>query len=391
MKVKLALLAAIIAALFIVTGCNLSSANNFSSGTIEKNDSKDKISPEESSSKLEFTGKEIKTNATFYQDKYTVVNVKVDENAPTGIYTFDTDGLTGNTVNMYYEGNFIQAINYLWRTTVTDKVAGYYTFKFTGYLEITIRATRGSLNLYGIPEMFNGQNYVEAAAGIEGVEIKAGSTFYNDKYTIVDVIPRGAAPGLYTYDTDGYTGSVIKMYQSGTQIQKINYAWRTTVTDQAAGYYTFCFPGHMDIIVRATRGSLNLYGTPDIFNGKNYVKIRKPGLGEEITAGKTFYGDKYTIVSVMKKGVIPGYYTFTTEGNTGTKVKLYKNGIFITDINYNWRTKVTDQPAGYYTFDFPGYMKITVRATRGSLNLYGLPAIFNGLNYVNVKGCIISK
>lgn len=219
---------------------------------------------------------------------------------------------------------------------------------------------------------------------LEGTEIENGSTFYNNKYTISEVTLKGAQPGKYVFDTDGSAGSKVKMHCNGSLVMEIAYLWRTTITDKPNCYYTFSFPGYMDITVRATRGSINLYGIYKMFNGQNFVNVTNNN-AVEIAIGSTFYEDKYTVVNVVPYGELAGHYTFSCEGNTGNIIKLYINGQHEQNLIYNWRTKVTEYPAGFYTFDFPGKIEITIRATRGSLNLYGLPAMFNRTNYVNVE------
>ncbi len=102
------------------------------------------------------------------------------------------------------------------------------------------------------------------------------------------------------------------------------------------------------------------------------------------------YGN-YTVQSIALVGAPPGIYTFYTSAGDAGSVTLLQNGQSVSTISYIWQTTVSGSntsPVQSYTFTFPGYLNINVRAgsafVNGTLNLYDMPgAIFDEAHYIS--------
>ena len=123
--------------------------------------------------------------------------------------------------------------------------------------------------------------------------------------------------------------------------------------------FIFCFIIHMNLQVFALQGT-------------------------EIVVGET-YGS-YVVDSMSTSGVEPGVYSFYAEKGNDGYVKLYKDGIYVETLNYEWITTVTSKTA--YTFNFSNGISIAVRkAGTGSINLYNMPSsTFDNSHLISIPG-----
>jgi hypothetical protein len=105
----------------------------------------------------------------------------------------------------------------------------------------------------------------------------------------------------------------------------------------------------------------------------------------EIVTGGT-YG-AYVVHATALTGAPPGSYTFNVASATAGTVWLRRDGTPVRSVNYNWQTTVSaSDPGMYVTFDFAGYLSVTIRkAGSGTTNLYEMDqSIFNSAHYLLV-------
>jgi len=112
--------------------------------------------------------------------------------------------------------------------------------------------------------------------------------------------------------------------------------------------------------------------------------VANPGMGQEIQPGQVY--NRYYLLSVQVTGAPCGVYSFTVDAMAPTDSQiatahLLKDGINVLTVTYFWQTTVTDTQS--FTFVFPDYLSITVRAAIGSLNLWDIPQdLFDGNHVV---------
>jgi hypothetical protein len=107
------------------------------------------------------SGQEIESGKDY--NRYYLVSVQIS-GAPCGVYSFTVDPMAPTasqiaTAHLLKDGTGVSTLTYFWQTTVTDTES--YTFKFQGYLSVTVKAAIGSLNLWDIPQdLFDGNHVV---------------------------------------------------------------------------------------------------------------------------------------------------------------------------------------------------------------------------------------
>jgi hypothetical protein len=90
---------------------------------------------------------------------FVVVSVE-DLGAPSGDYTFLSNGAGGDTVELRQNGSVVDSISYDWMTTIGSEGSGIeYTFTFPGYFDVVIaKDGSGTRNLYEINKhVFDGK------------------------------------------------------------------------------------------------------------------------------------------------------------------------------------------------------------------------------------------
>lgn len=137
-------------------------------------------------------------------------------------------------------------------------------------------------------------------------------------------------------------------------------------------------------------GSITCSGTCSSGASGTYGSACPSASGTAINVNQD-YGD-YNVQSITLLGAPPGIYTFSITSRTAGKVTLNKNGQAVWLLSYLYQNTVSGantNPVQSYTFTFPGFLSVTIRAgslyANGSLNLIALDAsIFNGTDYISV-------
>src|SRR5262249_6399583 len=160
------------------------------------------------------------------------------------------------------------------------------------------------------------------------------------------------------------------------------YIWQTTVSATDSGmFYTFDFSGYLSVTIRkAGSGTVNL-GAMDqsIFDAAHFITVTPGEDGSTadggiiaLVAGGTYA--PYVVETITMEGAPSGNYTFHVASATAGSVDLLRDGVVVTSLAYDWSTTVSATNAAmFYTFDFAGYFRITVRKSgTGTMNLYAM-------------------
>jgi hypothetical protein len=88
--------------------------------------------------------------------RFVIATLTIDEQAPSGTYTFYTDSGNTGSVVMRRDGEVVDTLEYAWSTTVGDGES--YVFDFLGVVSFEVTRGMGTSNLFGLAEvLFDGR------------------------------------------------------------------------------------------------------------------------------------------------------------------------------------------------------------------------------------------
>ena len=143
--------------------------------------------------------------------------------------------------------------------------------------------------------------------------------------------------------------------------------------------------GAIDAIGTADAGTTDATDAPGDIDASDATPDASADGGLEIVAGGT-YGP-YVVQTIAINGATAGAYTFAIASPTAGTVTLRRDGTAVKTLDYIWQTTVSATDSGmFYTFDFPGFLAITIRkAGSGTMNLGAMDqSIFDSAHFLVV-------
>lgn len=260
---------------------------------------------------------------------YSITEITIDKTANDADYTLKVESETPNLIYLLENEIPVSETIYNWRDTVTD--SSPITFVFPGYLRISVGRIRGSSNLAGLDELFDGTKILRVSCYCGNGSLDSDELCDDGNM----------------YDGDG-CDSNCTLTGCGNRIPTSGEACDDGNLEDGDGCSGTCESEVCDIA-----------GASDIY----------PGYEDEAT--------RYRIVDVVLSPTAPaGVYTMTTDGWMGNTIFLHRDGVEVATASYNWQAGVSETISSIHYFK--GYLYVRVGLQFGSASLYDLPVLFDG-------------